>query len=89
MTSEVARREHLGPFAPTKHGAMGGNTVNNFQATHIIFSADEHIPVRFDDGAFYTSAEWLGLAPASWELTAEGLRFQGEIRDGYGYRRVE
>lgn len=62
--------------------------MRDFEATHIIFSDDEHIPVRFDDGAFYTSAEWSSQTQASWELTDLGLRFQGEIRDGYGYRRI-
>lgn len=61
--------------------------MTTFEATHLIShkytaSAERLIPVQVVDGVCYTEAEWDSADSADWELSAEGLTFQGKVPIG-------
>jgi len=62
---------------------------NAFVPTHEIFSNSDKFQVQLEDGALYTREEWNSASGADWELVDGELRFQGQIRDGYGIRSAD
>lgn len=58
----------------------------DFAPTHVIEGKGEVIPVQLVDGVLYTRAEWESQTAADWEVVDGVLLFQGQVRDGYGWR---
>lgn len=72
-------------------------SAGSFKSTHVVEGEGRTIPVMFvesglgmaTNGPLYTREEWDSGTSSDWELFGDGsLRFQGQIRNGYSFKRI-